>query len=320
MKRVLVAFLLIASTLLAQDAGMLRHFDYDQKASLDVQEIGVEKRGEVAIHDISYASPKGGRVPAYLVVPGGKGPFAAVIWGHWYMAGSEFLNRKEFLDEAVMLAASGVVSLLPDGPIARPGYVRDPDPLGDLQIQQRVQAIVDMRRGADLLLARADVDPKRLAYVGHSYNAATGAFLAGIDKRFKVFVLMAGNLSDEVDIRSKEFQDFRNKVGPEKFDAFMTKYAWADQGKYVAHAAPAKVFTQFAMKEDFITPARAREYYATISEPKIFKLYQAPHALNAEARQDRVAFLAKELNLKAPDPAAIARVPELVQPPEEKKN
>ena len=320
MNHTLVAIFLFATTVFAQDHEMLQHFDYDRKAPLDVQESGVERRGEVTIHDVSYVSPKGGRVPAYLVVPGGKGPFAAVIWGHWYMPGSEFLNRKEFLDEAVMLAASGMVSLLPDGPIARPGYVRDPDPLGDLQVQHRVQAIVDMRRGADLLLARADVDPKRLAYVGHSYNAATGAFLAGIDKRFKAFVLMAGNLSDEVDIQSKEFQEFRNKVGPEKFDAFMTKYAWADQGKYVAHAAPATVFTQFAMKEDFITPARAREYYAIISEPKIFKLYEAPHSLNAEARQDRVAFLAKELNLKVPDPAAIARVPELVQPPEEKKN
>src|SRR6266852_7377984 len=322
MSRVVVVLFFFASTLFAQsvDAALLRHFEYDQRASLDVQEAGVEQRGDVTIHDISYASPKGGRVPAYLVVPKGKGPFAAVIWGHWYQDGSPFLNRKEFLDEAVALAPSGVVSLLTDGPIARPGFVRDPDPLGEAQINDRVQQILDMRRGADLLLARSDVDPKRLAYVGHSYNAATGAFLGGIDKRFKALVLMAGNLSDEVDIRSKEFQDFRNKVGPERFDAFMAKYAWADQGKYVAHAAPAKVFTQFAMKEDFITPARGREYYATISEPKIFKLYEAPHALNAEARRDRVVFLVKELNLKAPDPAAIARVPELVKPPEEKKN
>src|SRR5229473_4124784 len=320
MSRVVVAIFLFASTLFAQnvDAALQRHFDYDQKAPIDMQEAGVEQRGDVTIHDISYASPKGGRVPAYLVVPKGKGPFAAVIWGHWYQDGSPFLNRKEFRDEAVALAGSGVVSLLTDGPIARPGFVRDPDPLGDAQINDRVQQIIDMRRGADLLLARSDVDPKRLAYVGHSYNASTGAFLAGIDKRFKAFVLMAGNLSDEVDMRSKGFQDFRNKVGPERFDAFMAKYAWADQGKYVAHAAPATVFTQFATKEDFITPARAREYYAIVSEPKIFKLYEAPHALNAEARRDRVAFLVKELNLKAPDPAAIARIPELVQPPERK--
>jgi cephalosporin-C deacetylase-like acetyl esterase len=318
MTHMLAAIVLFVLTLFAQDSEMLRHFAYDQKAPLDIKEADVARRGQVAIHDISYASPKGGRVPAYLVVPGRKGPFAAVIWGHWYMPGSEFLNRKEFLDEAVMLAGSGVVSLLTDGPIARPGYVRDPDPLGDLQIQQRVQAILDMRRGADLLLARSDVDPKRLAYVGHSYNASTGAFLAGIDRCFKAFVLMAGNLSDEVDMKSKEFQDFRKQVGPEKFDAFYAKYAWADQGKYVAHAAPASVFLQYATKEDFLTPARAREYFAIVSEPKIFKLYEAPHALNAEARRDRVAFLVKELALKAPDPAAIARVPELVQPPEPK--
>lgn len=313
-----IAIFFFVSTLLAQDIELLRHFDYDQKAPLDVREAGVEQRGDVSIHDISYASPKGGRVPAYLVVPRGKGPFAAVIWGHWYQDGSPFLNRKEFLDEAVALAPSGVVSLLTDGPIARPGFVRDPDPLGDAQINYRVQQILDMRRGADLLLARGDVDAKRLAYVGHSYNAATGGFLAGIDKRFKAFVLMAANLSDQVDMKSKEFQEFRRQAGPEKVDAFVDRYAWLDQGKYVAHAAPASVFLQYATKEDFLTPERAREYFAIVSEPKEMKIYDAPHALNAEARRDRIAFLVKELGLKPPDPAAIARIPELVQPPEVK--
>jgi len=320
MTRIVFAIFFFASILFAQDvdADLLRHFDYDQKAPLEIREAGVEQRGDVAIHDISYASPKGGRVPAYLVVPKGKGPFAAVICGHWYQDGSPFLNRKEFLDEAVALASSGVVSLLTDGPIARPGYVRDPDPLGDAQIRYRVQQILDMRRGADLLLARNDVDPKRLAYVGHSYNAATGAFLAGIDKRFTAFVLMAGNLSDEVDMKSKEFQDFRKQVGPEKMDAYRAKYSWLDQGKYIAHAAPASVFLQYATKEDFLTPERAREYFAIVSKPKSLKFYEAPHALNAEARRDRIAFLIKELNLKPPDAESIASIPELVQPPETK--
>ena len=318
MTRVVLIVSLFVSALFAQDSSLLRHFDYDQKAPLDIQEIGVEKRGEVSIHDLSYASPKGGRVPAYLVVPSGKGPFAAVIWGHWYQEGSEFRNRKEFLEEAVALAPSGVVSLLPDGPIARPGFVRSEEPLDESHIEYHVQAIIDMRRGADLLLARPDVDAKRLAYVGHSYNAGTGGFLAGIDKRFKAFVLMAGNLSDEVDRKSKQFQDFRKQVGAEKVDAFFAKYAWLDQGKYVVHAAPAAVFLQYATKEDFLTPERAKEYYALVSEPKSLKFYDAPHALNAEARRDRVAFLVKELNLKAPDAAAIARVPVLVQPEEKK--
>lgn len=303
---------------LAQDADLLRHFDYDERAPLEVRETAVEHRRRVAIHDISYVSPKGGRVPAYLVVPEGKGPFAAVLWGHWYQPGSEFLNRREFLEEAVTLAPSGVVSLLIDSPIARPGYQPPKEPLDESQINYRVQTILDMRRGADLLLARPEVDPRRLAYVGHSYNAATGAFLSGIDKRFHCFVLMAGNLSDEVDKKSKEFQDFRQRIGPDRFDAFMKKYSWLDQGKYVSHAAPATVLLQYASQEDFLTPARTREYAAIVSEPKQYKLYDAPHALNAEALRDRAVFLADQLKFKPPDAAALARIPVLVQPPESK--
>jgi len=300
----------------AQDPELLHHFDYDQKAPLGIKEIGAHNRGGVVIHDISYISPKGGSVPAYLIVPDGKGPFAAVIWGHWYMPGSEFLNRKEFLEEAVALAPAGVVSLLPDGPVARPGHKKDDSWLSEQQVADRVQAIVDMRRGADLLLARSDVDPKRLAYVGHSYNAEVGAFLSGIDRRFKVFVLMAGATSDEVTLKTKEIQDYRQKIGPEKFDAFIAKYSWLDAGKYVPHAAPAVIFLQYASQEKFLTPERDKEYAAVVSEPKRFKLYDAPHALNAEARRDRVAFLAAQLQLNPVAPAAIAVIPDLVQPPE----
>src|SRR5260370_1424737 len=148
MSRVVVAIFFFASTLLAQnvDAAVLRHFEYDQKAPLDVQEAGVEQRGDIAIHDISYASPKGGSVPAYLVVPKGKGPFAAVIWGHWYQDGSPLLNRKEFLDEALALAASVVISQRTKAPIARPGVVRDADPLGEGQVNDRGPPLVGVRR------------------------------------------------------------------------------------------------------------------------------------------------------------------------------
>src|SRR5713101_4331480 len=311
-----VTLSLLALPLGAQESLPSHAFDYDQKGPLDVQEAGVEHRGEIAVHDISYVSPKGGRVPAYLVVPSGKGPFAAVIWGHWYWPNSEFFNRKEFLEEAVVLAGAGVVSLLPTGPGARPGHVEDKTPLNEQQVSDLIQAIVDMRRGADLLLARKDVDPQRLAYVGHSYDATVGGFLSGIDKRFRAFVLVAGGLSDQVDMKAEEYKQYRLKVGAEKFDAFAAKYAWLDPGKFVSHAAPATVFLQSATKEDFLTAAPAREYEAIVSEPKKFKLYDAPHALNAEARRDRIAFLSDQLKLKPLDPSLIAAIPELPQPPE----
>ena len=307
---------LSALPLLAQDAELVRHFDYDQKAALEVKEIGVERRGDVAIHDITYVSPKGGVVPAYLVVPKGKGPFAAVIWGHWYWDNSPMRNRKQFLDEAVALAQAGVVSLLTDGPVARPGHVESTKPLNEQKPVDLVQQVVDMRRGVDLLLARKDVDPKRIAYVGHSYNAMVGAILSGVDRRFKSFVLMAGPMSDEVDLKTPEYQQYRQKVGAEKFDAFVAKHSYLDEGKYVSHAAPAFVFLQYATQEKFLTPERARLYEKIVSEPKRFKLYEAPHALNAEARRDRIAFLTEQLKLKALSAALIASIPDLYQPPE----
>jgi hypothetical protein len=52
-----------------------------------------------------------------------------------------------------------------------------------------------------------------------------------------------------------------------------------------------------------------------VSEPKRFRLYDAPHALNPEARRDRIAFLTEQLNLKPLPPAVIASIPDLFQPP-----
>jgi hypothetical protein len=104
-------------------------------------------------------------------------------------------------------------------------------------------------------------------------------------------------------------------MGPGRFDAYVAEYAWLDQGKYVSHAAPAVVFLQYATQERFLTPDLARQYAAIVSEPKKFKLYEAPHALNAEARRDRIAFLTEQLKLKALPAAAIDGIPNLYQPP-----
>jgi len=298
----------------AQDAEIVRHFEYDRKTPIEMKQIGIQYREYATIYDITYASPKGGIVPAYLVVPKGKGPFPAVIWGHWYWENSPVRNRKEFLDEATVLAQAEVVSLLPDGPVARPGHVTNNEPLNEQQITDMVQAVVDIRRGLDLLLARGDVDPKRIAFVGHSYHASVGAILSGTDRRFKAFALMAGSLSDEVDLQSKEEQEHRQKVGQQRYDAFVKKYAWIDPGNYIAHAAPAFVFLQYG-KEKFFTPERIRAYEKLVSEPKGLKIYDAPHALNAEARRDRIQFLTEQLKLRQLSPSLIASIPDLYQPP-----
>ncbi len=177
----------------AKSIGELRQmFNYDRTLPLDVKEIGVEDRNGARIHDISYQSPKGGRVSAYLVVPSEKRrKFAGVIFMH-----SRPGSRKNFLDEALLLAKVGAVSLLIDAPFSRAGEskrefdstVTNPEADRDIYIQ----TVIDLRRGVDLLVSRSDVDLKRIGFVGHSYGAHTGAVLAGVEKRIKAYVIMAG--------------------------------------------------------------------------------------------------------------------------------
>src|SRR5215471_19312163 len=170
------AFTLACAPRIAQvGAALVEHWNYDGQAPLNFRQSGLQDRGGVKIYDVTYASPvgnrgkavgpNGGTVTAYLVVPVGNGPFPAVIYGHWCMPGSEKKNRTEFLEEAVVLAQSGVISLLPDHVSVRPGFVEDPTPFSENQVAVTVQQVVNLRRGADLLLAQADVDAKRIAYV-----------------------------------------------------------------------------------------------------------------------------------------------------------
>src|SRR3954470_12521091 len=108
---------------------LVRQFDYDRNAPLNIRENKKEERDGVSVIELSYDSPRGGRVPATLVQPSGKGPFAGILFGHWMMPRSSFRNRKEFLDEAVLLARSGAVSLLIDAPMVRPGFLPEKEGL-----------------------------------------------------------------------------------------------------------------------------------------------------------------------------------------------
>ena len=144
---------------------------------------------------------------------------------------------------------------------------------------------------------------------------SAGGFLSGVDKRFKAFVIMAGDLSFGIDKKTKAFQEYRQKTGAGKFDAFAAQYSWMDGGKYVTHSAPAAMFLQYATDEPFLSGDLAKQYFAIVAEPKELKIYDGPHALNVQATHDRIAFLANQLSFKPPDAKRVAAIPALVQPP-----
>ena len=296
--------------------GLVKQFDYDAKAPLDVKEVGREKREGATVIDLTYAGSRGGRVPAYLVVPDGRGPFAAVMFGHWMMPGSPLRHRGEFLEEAVVLARAGAVSLLIDAPHVRPGFVPETDETRQPEQSSEVarQQAVDFRRGLDMLLARRDVDRKRVAYVGHSFDAHVGAILTGVEKRIGSFVLMAGGYANEeyvFDPENEQMVELRKKYGDEPLRKYFRDYAWDDPANFVGHSAPAAVFLQYGRRDRPIPEKVARRDSARFSEPKRVAFYDAGHELNAEARRERVEWLAQRLSLRRVDYDALSRIPQL---------
>src|SRR5262245_4757840 len=84
------------------DARLLKLFAYDPSAPLDLRVVSSEKSNGYTLQELTYASPRGGRVPAFLSVPDGRGPFPAVLLLHG-LPGS----ARDMLREAERLVRRG---------------------------------------------------------------------------------------------------------------------------------------------------------------------------------------------------------------------
>jgi predicted esterase len=204
-------------------------------------------------------------------------------------------NRLEFVVEATWLAARGVVGLTIDSPDARhPGGVAIPPGVAGLRTMRNtiVQNIVDLRRAVDLLQARADVDPKRIAYVGFSAGANTGAILAGVEHRIRAYALASGGALPPARYAADAP---RRLQGP-----IVRILTPVDALRYVGHAAPSALLFQDG-RADRIVPRAALVALARAgSEPKTIRWYGAGHSLDKRAIHDRIRWLAGRLGVGGP--------------------
>ena len=266
----------------------------DAKAPLEFRDAGAKQVAGIAVHDISYASPKGGRVPAYLLVPPGKGPFPAVIFVHWGQG-----DRSEFLSEALVLAHAGAEAMLIEGVFNRPGGVQDDPRHPDKSKPGYIQLVTDIRRGVDLLQTRPEVDGRRIAYVGHSYGATWGGALAGVEHRIRAHVLMAGlpqlgHLSDNKPL----WEALMKGRSQEQIASHKAAFAPLEPKSFVGLAPPATVLFQFAEEDRFVTAGLAKIYWEAAREPKLQKWYFTSHELtDPKALLDRDQFIEKQLGL-----------------------
>lgn len=300
-----LAAVLAAAPACAQDDLPLHLFEYDRAAPLELQSSRIGEDGGVDIHQVSYASPKGGRVNGRLFVPRGGGPFAGVILAHG-MPG----NAEAFTGRAVYIARHGAVVIAVDAPFnRRPGGPLARTPRDSAE---QVQLIVDLQRAVDVLLARPDVDPARLAYVGRSYGGATGALFAGVERRLKTYILAVADGG----VTARFTAPGAPQPPPSQAERARAWLAAMQpiEGIRFVHRANAPIFFQNARQDQFVSVQLAEALHAAATGQKEVRWYDTPHALNPAAHVDQLRWLSQTVGTTPPGPEDEAG-PQIPPPP-----
>ena len=292
----------------ASDAALpLGVFAYDRAAPLDLRDSVAGAEGSVSIHRISFASPRGGRATGRLFVPAGTGPFAGVVLMHGLPG-----NAEAFTGRGVYIARHGAVVIAIDAPWAR--AAGPPITLTPADSAVQVQLIVDLQRAVDVLLARRDVDPARLAYVGRSYGGAQGALLAGVERRLKTYILAVADGGLVSHMMNGASEDPPRGAPVEKWRRWVAAMKPIEPIRFVHRAAPASIFFQSAEHDRLVARDDAEAVQAAASEPKTVKWYDSDHPLNAEAYVDQLDWLHRTVGTTAPGPEDQAG-PQIPPPP-----
>jgi dienelactone hydrolase len=265
-------------------------FGYDRTAPLDFRDRGPVNHGyPIQVRDVSYASPRGGRVSAYLVVPPGKGPFPAVL----YLHGSGE-DRTRLVVPAAWLAARGAVALAIDSAFVRASGPEPTDPVARLERERDLtaQTVVDLRRGVDLLASLPQVDAKRIGFVGYSSGAKIGAILAGVEPRIRAYDLMSGGSAPLAPLVAAAPTDLRAPI--------RRVLGQVDPLRYVRRARPAALFFQDGLADTVVPHAQLVGLAAAGSEPKRIRWYRADHSLDGQAFREQLAWLTRELGIHGP--------------------
>jgi len=260
-------------------------FEYDRSQPFDVRELSAWPIGAATLRDISYDGAGRLRMPAYLVLPPGEGPFPGIVWLGWY--GEWTHVRDEFLPEAAAMAERGVASVVVSGYF--PAYQSPQDKDSDRAAV--IMQIRELRRVVDLLIAQGGVDPARIAFVGHGTGAMHGLSLVAVDRRLTAAALLApsSSMSDLV------FSGYG--LDPVEEPAYRRAMAPFEPPAMAPHAAPAALFFQFARDDSFVPESSAQQLFDAASQPKRIGWYGGGHDLDEQARVERDAWMEERLGL-----------------------
>jgi uncharacterized protein len=262
-------------------------FAYDSGAALQVQARRIAGGRAGTVHDVSFMSPRGGRVPAYLVVPTGQDRHPAVVLLHG--SGGD---RRELLGLAAGLAARGIVGMTISSPVARLQTQTLPAGLTGVRRRSALleQEVVDLRRAVDVLQARAGVDPARMGFLGFSAGARSGAILAGVEPRIGSFVLISGG-ADPVSA-------YVRGAGPALREQLIPLLREVDPLRWIKKARPGTIFFQDGKRDEVVPRSALVALIRAAPKPQRVRWYDTGHSPNGREQTDAVAWLAERLRAR----------------------
>jgi dienelactone hydrolase len=213
------------------------------RSPLGVRDGGIVLSGpRTAVHAVSFLS-LGVRVQGFLLVPRAAGRHAAVLFLH----GSGG-TREDLLVPAAVLANRGFVTMT----ISQPNDAATYRPL-----------VVNARRALDLLVARRDVEHRRLGVIGFSLGAQTAAILAGDEPRLKAVGIVAGR--------------------------------GTDVARYWVHRAHAKLFFAAGTHDEIVPHAQLVALERAAPDHPLVRWYATGHGMSSRAFADETNWVARAL-------------------------
>jgi len=262
-------------------------FAYDATRPFQLESKPTKIGGDgVEVRDITFAGPGKSPLHAYLASPSGSGPHPAVIYAHG--GGGD---RQELLEEAVAMARRGAVTLTLTMSYSSTRPTLVPPGLEGVRVNAKVdlEAVREVRRTVDLLSSLPSVDEDRIAYVGWSAGARTGAIVAGAEHRIRAFDLLAGGALPMSTYIAQAPEDWRAELEP--------LFAKIDPLRYVAHAAPSALFFQDGSKDEVMSREELTTLAREGSDPKELRWYDSGHVPTAQTWADSRRWLAERLDL-----------------------
>ncbi|MEX2611130.1 MAG: prolyl oligopeptidase family serine peptidase [Gemmatimonadota bacterium] len=257
---------------------------------------------------VSFESPVGGRVPAYLHRPSGPlaaGASPALLMQHGMPGDPASLEGL-----AAAYARAGVFVLSISAPFNRPDSLSDrapgllPAPHFDMHDSTHVvQLVHEQRRALDMLQALPEVDPERVGFVGFSYGGWIGALLASVEPRLAAAVLMAptGGLASLLrshwDNTGYLFVLAGRALEEEQRARWLRMMEPLEAERWLGRDRRTPVLIQAGLYDRTVLPPEAHRLFIGAAHPKKLLWYAAGHDLGRTAFHEQAAFLADAMGI-----------------------